>query len=366
MANTIFSGARFTLPYYATTGTDLTAIIPLTWTPSATTLQLNGGSIQAIRSSNTSMMFLNQHHATADTTSITLTRSRGTYFSQSPVQVNDVIGKLQFRANTAAGNTVNAANITAQVDTGSVSAGSLNSKLVFTTRSGATEKTVLTLASGSATFANTIKTSKGNLTRNFDINGSGTVDSADSLAYAKIGVVGKLTTDAPVLTPHIWMEGDWATTTSSHSVIACVEGNALNALKIAVGQPPLQTGDTMFIGNVDANQRAASGFFVGGDKVGMFGYDNNSEQNATTSTLSIVSSNDGTGRWIISASGGVRVANTLTVAGGIVASTGFIQTRSYADTAARDTAIPTPVAGMMVLAGTTFFGYNGSAWVAFN
>jgi len=35
----------------------------------------------------------------------------------------------------------------------------------------------------------------------------------------------------------------------------------------------------------------------------------------------------------------------------------------YADTAARDAAITTPAAGMIVLTGTTFQGYNGSAWV---
>jgi hypothetical protein len=68
------------------------------------------------------------------------------------------------------------------------------------------------------------------------------------------------------------------------------------------------------------------------------------------------------------ASGGVRSFNTLTVSGGLIAtgSTAYIQTKSYTDTTARDTAITTPVAGMIILAGTTFYGYNGSAWVAFN
>lgn len=39
---------------------------------------------------------------------------------------------------------------------------------------------------------------------------------------------------------------------------------------------------------------------------------------------------------------------------------------SYATTGARDSAIPTPATGMIVLAGTVFYGYNGSAWVALN
>lgn len=36
----------------------------------------------------------------------------------------------------------------------------------------------------------------------------------------------------------------------------------------------------------------------------------------------------------------------------------------YVDDTARDAAIPSPTAGMMVLSGTAFQGYNGSAWVS--
>ena len=121
MANTIFSGARFRLPYYATTGTDLTSVSQLTWTPSTTTLQINGGSMQVVRNSDVGLVFFNQHHSTTATTSFTMTRSRGTFTSQLPVQAGDYIGRFTFRANTAAGNTVNAVDISAVVDTGSVS-----------------------------------------------------------------------------------------------------------------------------------------------------------------------------------------------------------------------------------------------------
>lgn len=57
MANTIFSGARFRLPYYATTGTDLTSVSQLTWTPGTTTLQINGGSMQVVRNSDIGLVF---------------------------------------------------------------------------------------------------------------------------------------------------------------------------------------------------------------------------------------------------------------------------------------------------------------------
>lgn len=46
-----------------------------------------------------------------------------------------------------------------------------------------------------------------------------------------------------------------------------------------------------------------------------------------------------------------------------VSATGFVKLPVYANNTARDTAIPTPTAGMMVLNGTTFQGYNGTAWV---
>ena len=706
MANTIFSGARFRLPYYATTGTDLTSVSQLTWTPSTTTLQINGGSMQVVRNSDVGLVFFNQHHSTPATSSFTMTRSRGTFTSQLPVQAGDYIGRFTFRANTAAGNTVTAVDISAVVDTGSVSAGSLNSKLVFTTRRGATEVTSLVITSettstsvstgrvqipqgglgvdgaiyagniftngtrvstfdgaysslsekptlfsgsytdltnkptipaaqvnsdwtassgvaqilnkptlfdgaydsltgkptlfsgsytdltnkptlfsgsytdltnkptiptnldsltdviisspsngqvlkyngtnwvndsdatsGGTTFSDIIKTtrgnttpdfdftgngtadlsdvtngylkfanyggassppaltpytwmegswaattgshgiiacvegnainalrkivelpirptgdtmfignvnnsqesisglfvsgeqvgifgfdddagqstkkqmsivstndgsnawniegdlvnvqgdldvwgtfypgplgsslrsSKGNLTVPFDFDGNGTVELVDSTnGYAKMITSSKATTGAPALTSFTWIEGTWATTTGSHAVISCVQGNSTNVLKKIVDLPPIQTGDTMFIGNLDQNQRAASGYYVHGEQVGMFAYDNNGGQDETTSTMSIRTTTDGSGRMELRASGGIRTFNTLTVSGGLIAtgSTAYMQTKSYTDTAARDTAITGPVAGMIVLAGTTFYGYNGSAWVAFN
>lgn len=626
MANTIFSGARFRLPYYATTGTDLTSVSQLTWTPSTTTLQINGGSMQVVRNSDIGLVFFNQHHSTPATSSFTMTRSRGTYTSQLPVQAGDYIGRFTFRANTAAGNTVNAVDISAVVDTGSVSAGSLNSKVLVYTRRGTTELLSLIVTSqststsvttggvqipqgglgvdgaiyagpiytngtrvttfsgdwndlankptvptnldsltdviisspsngqvlkyngtnwvndadatsGGTTFSDIIKTSKGSLTPDFDFNfsgtadlsdvtngylkfanyggassppaltpytwmegswaattsshgiiacvegnainalrkvvelpirptgdtmfmgnvngsqqsisglfvsgeqvgifgfdddagqstkkqmsivssndgtktwniesdyvavqgaldvwgtfypgplgvslrsekgqltvpfdfdGNGTVELADSTnGYSKMITSSKATTGAPALTNFNWIEGAWATTTGSHAVISCVQGNSTNVLKKTVDLPPIQTGDTMFIGNLDQNQRAASGYYVHGEQVGMFAYDDNGGQNATTSTMSIRTTTDGSGRMELRASGGIRTFNTLTVSGGLIAtgSTAYMQTKSYADTTARDTAITVPVAGMIVLAGTTFYGYNGSAWVAFN
>ena len=49
-----------------------------------------------------------------------------------------------------------------------------------------------------------------------------------------------------------------------------------------------------------------------------------------------------------------------------VSSNGPVTLPTYANTAARDAVITTPVAGMIVLTGTSFQGYNGAAWVNLN
>lgn len=66
--------------------------------------------------------------------------------------------------------------------------------------------------------------------------------------------------------------------------------------------------------------------------------------------------------------GGGDVATMATLTSGGVFSAPVIKPGVYADAAARDVAIPTPAAGMMVFVTdvTQFQGYNGTAWVALN
>lgn len=505
MANTIFSGARGRIPYYATTGTDLTSTGFVYYDPATATFTTNGTSL-TWRSSNRDLIVLGHYQSTTPANnSIVMIRSRGSASARTAVTAGDTLGNFRFNAVTnSSGNTITAADIRTVVDTGTVSTGSLNSKIQFFTRRGVTDRLSLEITSettstaigtggvkaygglsvdgpiyaraiftngtrvstfdgnynnltnkpdlslkadqsyvdaadnllatgldfkantadlaavstsgsytdlinkptiptnldsltdvtittpssgqvlkfngttwvngadatsGGAVFTDTIESSKGNLAVPFDFDGNGTVELGDaSNGYQKMISSSKFTSSPPVLTSFNWMEGSWATTTGSHAVISCVQGNAANALKKVVESPILETGDTMFIGNVDSGQRAASGFYVHGEQIGMFAYDDNGGQNATTSTISIRSTTNGGGQLELRASGGVRSFNTLTVSGGIIAtgSTAYIQTKTYTDTTARDTALPTPVAGMIVLAGTTFFGYTGSAWVALN
>jgi hypothetical protein len=65
--------------------------------------------------------------------------------------------------------------------------------------------------------------------------------------------------------------------------------------------------------------------------------------------------------------GGFTPTAKLDVRGNVKAS-GSIQPGVYADNTARDAAITSPVAGMMVFnsAGAKFQGYDGTAWVDLN
>lgn len=61
--------------------------------------------------------------------------------------------------------------------------------------------------------------------------------------------------------------------------------------------------------------------------------------------------------------GKILVNGTLQFQDGTKQSTAIPTAPYYASTGDRDTAIPSPTIGMMVIVGTTFQGYNGSAWV---
>ena len=108
----------------------------------------------------------------------------------------------------------------------------------------------------------------------------------------------------------------------------------------------------------DANGDETTAFISGGNEALLFAQDNTGVLAADKfmvldeGSLSI---------------GGFTPTAKLDVRGNVKAS-GSIQPGVYADNAARDAAIPTPTAGMMVFnsTGTKFQGYTGSAWVDLN
>lgn len=62
--------------------------------------------------------------------------------------------------------------------------------------------------------------------------------------------------------------------------------------------------------------------------------------------------------------GRILVNGTLQFQDGTRQSTAIPTAPYYANSTARDAAIPSPTVGMMVIVGSTFQGYNGSSWVA--
>jgi hypothetical protein len=100
------------------------------------------------------------------------------------------------------------------------------------------------------------------------------------------------------------------------------------------------------------------------------GYDGTAYHPSSAITASVagtVSSGAIPGRLNFSTSdgaGGLTVR--MTVSANSVTSTVPVKLAVYADATARDAAVTAPEAGMIVLTGTTFQGYNGSSWVNFN
>lgn len=206
----------------------------------------------------------------------------------------------------------------------------------------------------------TLETTKGNLTPDFDISGDGSINSGDALAFLRFGLRNQ--PSGPVLAPYEWIKGSWSAN-KAHATIAVVEGESVNALRVAVGlEPSVESGDTMFIGNTTAAGRADIGLGILGKQVVLQAFDEKSNQNPDTGEYA------GADMAITSSTNGSSTRGTWTVRGdvntnGIVRAGVALQTRSFADAAARDAVITTPLVGMMVVTAGVFQGYNGSAWV---
>jgi hypothetical protein len=102
------------------------------------------------------------------------------------------------------------------------------------------------------------------------------------------------------------------------------------------------------------------------------GYDGTAYHPSSSITAAVagtVSSGAIPGRLNFSTSDGASgLTVRMTVSANSVTSTVPVKLAVYADTTARDTAITSPTAGMMIFltAGTKFQGYTGSAWVDLN
>lgn len=136
-----------------------------------------------------------------------------------------------------------------------------------------------------------------------------------------------------------------STLTLGNIVIKNVTGNVISFL----------TADGVTPAVLDANAEIVSDAIQSGNSsVDFDGVNGNVDVSVNGNTLAVFS------------------ADRVTVAGNIQANTvtanvigGFLQVAQYANATARDSAIPVPAAGMVVLTGTVFQGYTGAEWVNF-
>ena len=153
-----------------------------------------------------------------------------------------------------------------------------------------------------------IVTTVGDITPNFDLNGDGDPSSADALSYVKMGGEGE-PTEVNNLNSRAWIKGSWADTAIGYGGLFTVEGNSLDALRAAVGAGPLGFGDTLLLGNVTKSTGYfKSGVFINGGAVTIRAQD--LQNMSVPKELKITSSTDGYGS--IDISGNLRITGEVT------------------------------------------------------
>lgn len=411
MANTINQGTAGFLPYYAATGTDLSQIPGMAWDNTNKILTVSGVNLTKT-SYNAGYGFsgfsFQQFHATKEVNSFNFVRGRGNNTTKAVPLNTDHLANI-VAAGWGGTSPVTGGYIRAIVN-GTPGTTSMPTEWVFGTHNGTTladrakitkdgqfnvnsisnfSGSDLTLApsgkvvlgapakvnisggtsgqvlstdgngnlswvtvSGGGGLVNPvsqIEFSNGALSLDYDLDGNGSVGSGDAIKYLKVNNYNRATTGLTNLDPYTWLKPSWAQSGRAHAVLAVVEGDPLNALAVTVGlEPDLNIGDTIFLGNTSSAGTAEAGFGVSGGQVFMYGFD---KANGNDEHVYIASGNPG--KW--------DVKGDVNVTGG-VASSEYVKTKNYADTTARDTAIPTPSAGMIVAVAGTLQVYSGSAW----
>ena len=130
------------------------------------------------------------------------------------------------------------------------------------------------------------------------------------------------------------------------------------------------TGAATFTSNITA----ASFIRPNTPSTGSIGASNRYWANAFISTITVQNTGGVFGAGNVSGTvhhgthANITNVNSTNVTATTVNASGYVKTAVFATTAARDSAITSPSAGMIVFVttGTTFWGYNGSSWVALN
>ena len=274
---------------------------------------------------------IQQHHSTVDANPINIVRTRGTNAAPTAVINGDDIIDITFNGHD--GTTFRtAASITVGVE-GTVSAGVVPGYITFRVRQGASIAAVAKIANTGAFETNLIGALSGTTINVVDNNtitlgdvrlsqdGLSTINTNASLILSANGT-GSVDIESVRIV---------GSTISATSGTLTVTGNLIADITGSVF-----ADDSTIL--VDATNGVLRGNFIGS----VFADD----------STRIIDGTDG----------------TITATSVAIGNTGYLQLPVYANDAARNSAIPSPAAGMVVFNTTLtkFQGYTGGAWVDFN
>ena len=257
---------------------------------------------------------IQQHHSTVDANPINIVRSRGTNAAPTAVVNGDDIIDITFTGHD--GTTFRtAASITVAID-GAVSSGVVPGAITFRVRQGASISTVARIANSGAFETNLIGAVSGTTINVVDNN---TITLGD-VRLSQDGL-STINTNASLF---LFANGTGSVEIENVRIFGTAITAANNTL-----------GTLTVTGNVTGN--------VTGDITGSVFADNSTR---------IIDGTDG------------RITATSVTIG----NTGYLQLPVYANGTARDAAILSPAAGMVVFntTSTKFQGYTGGAWVDLN
>ena len=257
---------------------------------------------------------IQQHHSTVDANPINIVRSRGTNAAPTAVVNGDDIIDITFTGHD--GTTFRtAASITVAID-GAVSSGVVPGAITFRVRQGASISTVARIANSGAFETNLIGAVSGTTINVVDNN---TITLGD-VRLSQDGL-STINTNASLF---LFANGTGSVEIENVRIFGTAITAANNTL-----------GTLTVTGNVTGN--------VTGDITGSVFADNSTR---------IIDGTDG------------RITATSVTVG----NTGYLQLPVYANGTARDAAILSPAAGMVVFntTSTKFQGYTGGAWVDLN
>jgi hypothetical protein len=196
---------------------------------------------------------------------------------------------------------INAGTIDGTVIGGTTAAAGSFTTGAFSSTLGVTGvSTLAAITATTGTFSENVEFNGLNPTVTYDFNGSGTVTSADALAYLKLGSgisTGVDISATPVVAPS-WSAATGTVYADNKFRILAAKGNSTDALAVATAGSASGYGDTVVIGNVDVNgvdTKLITGLGINGELITLAG-------NATaTGTLAVAGE--------IAANGGIALGD---------------------------------------------------------